>query len=252
MLERSRCIRADELGGLFLCPGATGVHAFTPCDLTCPSPFTQENIVTRRKTMTSLATAATAVTSLVGLSLLSSPAQAANESIHFKMVRSSASVSAGCLHGARAKVTIVSHSQTQTMTIRAHGLPKNTGFDVFVTQLPNAPFGLSWYQSDLESNNEGRAEVTVKGRFNIETFAVAPGVGVAAQPHGDKDASTNPAFAPIHTFHVGFWFNSPKGARRAGCLDTVTPFNGDHHAGPQAMSTRNFPDKRGPLRHLGD
>jgi hypothetical protein len=208
--------------------------------------------VTTRKTMAGLATAATAVTSLVGLSLLGSPAQAANESIHFKMVRSSASVSAGCLHGARAEVTVVSHSQTQKMTIRAHGLPKNTDFDVFITQLPNAPFGLSWYQSDLESSGDGRAKVTVKGRFNIETFAVAPGPGAAPQPHGATDAASNPAFKPIHTFHVGFWFNSPKDAKKAGCLDTVTPFNGDHNAGPQAMSTRNFPDTRGPLRHLGD
>jgi hypothetical protein len=208
--------------------------------------------MTTRKTLTGLITAATAATSLVGISMLGSPANAANESIHFKMVRSSASVAADCLHGAHAKVRIVSHSQTQKMTIKAHGLPKNTNFDVFVTQTPNAPFGVSWYQSDLASNDKGRAKVTVKGRFNIETFAVAPGALPAPRPHGAKDAATNPAFAPIHTFHLGFWFNSPKDAKKAGCLDSVTPFNGDHNAGPQAMSTRNFSDLHGPLSKLGD
>ena len=31
-------------------------------------------------------------------------------------------------------------------------------------------------------------------------------------------------------------------AKKAGCADTVTPFNGDHDAGVQVMSTRNAPD----------
>jgi hypothetical protein len=36
----------------------------------------------------------------------------------------------------------------------------------------------------------------------------------------------------------------------AGCSDTVTPFNGDHTAGIQVLSTRNFADDMGPLRQL--
>jgi hypothetical protein len=64
------------------------------------------------------------------------------------------------------------------------------------------------------------------------------------------DAATNPAFLPVHTFHVGFWFNSPADAAAAGCPATVTPFNGEHNAGVQAMSTRNFADLQGPLRQL--
>jgi hypothetical protein len=206
--------------------------------------------MTSRKTVAGLVAAATVLASLVGLGLLSSPASARNSAINFKMVRSAASVAAGCLVGAHATVHVVSHSQAQTMTISARGLPKNTGFDVFITQLPNAPFGISWYQSDLESNRLGVAKVTVKGRFNIETFAVAPGSAAAPQPHGGADAATNPAFAPVHTFHVGFWFNSPTAAKKAGCLDTVTPFNGEHHAGVQAMSTRNAPALHGPLARL--
>jgi hypothetical protein len=51
----------------------------------------------------------------------------------------------------------------------------------------------------------------------------------------------------VHTFHLGLWFGSPEEAKDAGCSDTVTPFDGDHTAGIQAFSTRNFPDLKGPL-----
>jgi hypothetical protein len=178
------------------------------------------------------------------------PAAAADAGISFSMVRSSAAANANCLSGVTANVKIVSHELNETMTVNAAGLPANTDFDLFITQLPNAPFGLSWYQSDLQSDSHGNAAVTVVGRFNIETFAVAPGTGAAPTPHSSKDAASNPAFAPIHTFHVGFWFNSPADAVKAGCPGTVTPFNGDHTAGIQAMSTRNFADLKGPLSAL--
>jgi hypothetical protein len=176
--------------------------------------------------------------------------QAADPGIAFNMVRSAAVVNANCLVGATASVRVVSHGETETMTVSAAGLPANTDYDLFVIQLPNAPFGVSWYQSDLHANGSGNASVTVVGRFNVETFAVAPGSGVAPVPHPGVDAASNPAFAPIHTFHIGFWFNSPADAAKAGCPTTVTPFNGEHTAGIQAMSTRNFNDTDGPLGRL--
>jgi len=45
---------------------------------------------------------------------------------------------------------------------------------------------------------------------------------------------------------------SPRtvGQHLTGCPDTVTPFNGEHRAGIKALSTRNFPDDRGPLREV--
>ncbi len=191
---------------------------------------------------------------LVGVSVpllaTSTPTQAASPGITFTMVRSTAAVKANCLTGATATVHVVSHELTETMTVRAWGLPAYSKFDLFVTQLPNAPFGVSWYQSDLQADRHGRASVTVVGRFNVETFAVAPGSGAAPTPHPGIDATSNPAFAPIHTFHIGFWFNSPADAAKAGCPTTVTPFNGEHNAGIQAMSTRNFADTDGPLGHL--
>jgi hypothetical protein len=49
---------------------------------------------------------------------------------------------------------------------------------------------------------------------------------------------------------LGLWFNDPADAAAAGCQSTVTPFNGEHNAGVQALSTRNFADAQGPLRQV--
>jgi hypothetical protein len=197
-----------------------------------------------------IASAAVGVAALLGVGgIVAGQADAADPSITFTMVRSGAAEGANCLPAATATVRVVSHGQNETMTLRASGLPALTEFDLFILQLPNAPFGVSWYQSDLETGYDGTATVTVVGRFNVETFAVAPNTGAAPVVH-DTDAASNPPFAPIHTFHVGFWFNSPADAVRAGCPGATTPFNGEHNAGVQAMSTRNFGDLDGPLRHL--
>jgi hypothetical protein len=59
-----------------------------------------------------------------------------------------------------------------------------------------------------------------------------------------------PATAPVHTYHLGLWFNSPADAVAAGCPGATTPFNGDHTAGVQVLNTSNFPNDQGPLRSL--
>jgi hypothetical protein len=64
------------------------------------------------------------------------------------------------------------------------------------------------------------------------------------------DADTNPATEPVHTFHLGLWFNSPEDAAKAGCPNTVTRFNGEHNGGILVLSTANFPVLEGPLRQL--
>ena len=167
----------------------------------------------------------------------------------FEMVRSTAAENAGCLEGAKAEVRIVSLGFAEKMRVRVSGLPPRTTFNLFVIQVPDAPFGLSWYQGDFDTNGRGRASKTFIGRFNDETFVVAPGVAPAPIVH-DTDAGENPATAPVHMFHLGIWFESPADAAAAGCPDTVTPFNGDHTAGIQALSTRNFAPDEGPLRQV--
>ena len=202
-----------------------------------------------RRTLTVLGTAL-----LTGV-LLAGVASAAT-STSFKMVRSSGAVAADCLEGANANVTINSLGPVEVMNVSANHLPPNKEFDLFVTQLPNPPFGVSWYQGDLETDADGHAQGRFIGRFSIETFAVAPESGPAPVVHGDgpfPDASTNPKFAPVHTFHLGMWFNSARAAKAAGCTgdDVIrTPFNGVHNAGVQALSTRNSGNLNGPLRKV--
>jgi hypothetical protein len=146
-----------------------------------------------------------------------------------------------CLPNAHADVTIVRGAQNDTMTISVRGLPKGTGFDLFVIQTPNKPFGVAWYQSDLQTDRHGKGTVVVKGIFNKETFTV--------------DTDPTHAVPPTHQFHLGLWFNSPAKPFNLGCEGTatapiVTPFNGEQHAGIQILNTSNFPDNKGPLSHV--
>ena len=181
-------------------------------------------------------------------------AQGSDKSTSFSMVRSAAAVAANCVKGAEAHVRIVSNGPTETMTVKVEDLPANTDFDFFVIQVPNAPFGLSWYQGDIQTDRNGNGTGQFIGRFSIETFIVAPGAAPAPVVHDDQpfpDANMNPAIPnPVHTFHLGLWFNSPRDAAMAGCANTVTPFNGTHDAGVQVLSTRNFADAKGPLSRI--
>ena len=171
--------------------------------------------------------------------------------IAFDMVVSQAA--RNCLPNAQAQVQIESSGTAEEMVISATGLPPNTEFDFFVIQVPNAPFGLSWYQGDLQSDSNGNALQHFRGRFSVETFIVAPGVAPAPQVFNDPpfpDAAQNPVTGPVQTYHLGMWFNSPIDAQNNGCANTVTPFNGEHNAGIQVLNTSNFPDNAGPLQQL--
>jgi hypothetical protein len=165
-------------------------------------------------------------------------------------------VSAGaktCLPNASAKVTITPAGPVEFMDVTVQGLPANKEFDFFVIQVPKAPFGVSWYQGDIETDKNGRGHQRFVGRFSIETFAVAPGSAPAPVVFHSPpfpDASLNPPFDPIQMYHLGIWFGSPEDAHAAGCPATVTPFNGEHNAGIQALNTSNFPDDQGPLRKV--
>jgi uncharacterized protein YbcV (DUF1398 family) len=191
-----------------------------------------------------------AVLSLLVVALAATAAFAV-DSTSFKMLRSQTAVANDCLEGARAHVDVkTTVTDQQIMDVTVANAPKNTEFEVFITQQANAPFGVSWYQADFDTNDNGFGEVRAKGIFSEELFAVAPG-SVPAPQVDDADAQTNPAFAPVHTYHVGLWFGSPEEAAAAGCPDTVTPFDGGgHEAGIQAFSTRNFGALHGPLRQI--
>ena len=72
---------------------------------------------------------------------------------------------------------------------------------------------------------------------------MAPGVAPAPLVFNNQpfpDALTNPATNPVQLYHLGLWFNRPSDAAMVGALGTVTPFNGEHHAGVQ-YQYKQFP-----------
>jgi hypothetical protein len=170
------------------------------------------------------------------------------QTVTFTMVAAQAT----CLQAATGQVTIMALGPVEHMHVQVTGLPPNTAFDFFVIQVPKAPFGLAWYQGDIETDAYGVGIGEFIGRFNQETFIVAPGSAPAPVLHQapNPDAATNPQTAPVHTFHLGLWFNAPADAVQAGCPGTVTPFNGEHNAGVQVLNTSNYADDQGPLRQV--
>jgi hypothetical protein len=190
------------------------------------------------------------VTVALVMATLAAASAFAVDSTSFKLVRSQSARANDCLDGASANVAIRTTGQdNQIMDVTLNHMPKKTAFTLFVIQQPNSPFGISWYQGDIDTDNHGHGEARFIGIFSEELFAFAPG-SVRAPQVDNQDAATNPTFKPVHTFHLGVWFASSAGAERAGCSDTVTPFDGDHEAGIQALSTRNFKALHGPLRKI--
>lgn len=148
----------------------------------------------------------------------------------------------------QARVTVFRGQLNDTLVIQAQNIRPGLGFDLFTTERTNLlsdhsvdpafnnKFGLSWYQSDLQADSQGKIRAVIQTVLLDEIFGF------------DSDLN-NPA--PINTFHLGFWFNDPNDATVDGCTFDVThptPFNGEHNAGPLAMSSA--PDaatKLGPL-----
>jgi hypothetical protein len=199
------------------------------------------------KLRSSVGTTAVAAAFLVGLAGMS--ASAREKKFEFPMMRGAKLVASGCLPNAAARVTVKPGGPVEVMDVDVEGLPANTEFDFFVIQKPGAPFGLAWYQGDIETDDDGAGHGRFIGRFNEETFIVAQGSVPAPLVHNNAfpDAGTNPVTDPVHTFHLGLWFNSPVDAANAGCPADVTPFNGEHNAGIQVLNTSNFLDLQGPL-----
>ncbi len=161
-------------------------------------------------------------------------------SFKFNLVPSSPAIKA-CLPHASGSVTIIPNSLNDTMEVHVSGLAPRTGYDLFVIQLPGKPFGVSWYQSDLQTDKSGEGSVTVKGIFNKETFSISPG--------------GTTTFGATHQYHIGLWFNDPQVPFKLGCepgatSPIVTPFNGEQNAGIQVLNTSNFPNNAGPLSHV--
>jgi hypothetical protein len=184
----------------------------------------------------------------LSLLLTMSPLKAnSKDDVTFKMVVSAGA--ATCLPNASATVNIRSAGEVEIMDVTVEGLPPRTDFDFFVIQVPKNPFGIAWYQGDIQTDRNGRGRAQFVGRFSIETFALANGSANAPVVFS-ADASSNPSFNPVQMYHLGLWFDSPNDAMAAKCPATNTFFNGQHNAGLQVLNTSNFADDHGPLRDV--
>ena len=123
----------------------------------------------------------------------------------FDLVRSPALASSpDCVANASGRAQIQEAGPVQILNVEVQGLPPNTDFDFFVIQVPNGPFGMAWYQGDIETNRKGFGHGTFIGRFSIETFVVAPG-STDAPLTFDKNfpsVSPNPETGPIQMYHL--------------------------------------------------
>jgi hypothetical protein len=198
---------------------------------------------------------------MASAALLTVQAQSQPTTITFPMVKSN-SIIAGknkantnCPFNPHAQVTDHTLGTVENLEVLVWGLPKDTDFVIFNIQVPNAPFGLAWYNGDILTDQNGIGVTNIVGRFNIGTFVVS----LAALP--SPQVFTNPPFpdsktgadtnGPVQIYHLGIWFNDPNDAKKAGCTNvTTTPFTSNHQAGPQVLNTGTYPDNKGPLLQL--
>jgi hypothetical protein len=195
----------------------------------------------------------TLVLSLLIMAMVVGTAAAKTRKFEFDMVRSTAAAAAKCLPKASGEVKVTELGPVEILDLEVDHLAPNTTYSFFVIQVPDKPFGIGWYNGEVETNAAGKGRQRFIGRFNDETFAIAQDVAPAPVVHTDQpfpDAAKNPAFNPVHTFHLGLWFSDPQDAAKAGCTNAVTPFDGDHIAGIQVLSTRQFAPDAGPLRQV--
>ncbi|HEY2596825.1 MAG TPA: hypothetical protein VGK33_23255 [Chloroflexota bacterium] len=143
-----------------------------------------------------------------------------------------------------AEVAVDRGELNDTLKLHLKNIKPGLAFDLFTVQRSNKladgtpdpsfkNFGLAWYQTDVQADNNGDANVTIKTILLDQIFGFDPDVSLA----------------PTNTFNVGFWFNDPNDAAACGFdVSKPTPFNGEHHAGPLAMiSTPDATTGLGPL-----
>jgi hypothetical protein len=155
-------------------------------------------------------------------------AQDRREPFKFNLVTPSATIAA-CVPNAKATVTVLPGEETRgvdTFDLKVDGLVPNTAFTVFLTELPDLPFGASEYIGEFTTNAAGKGSLRVDSIIN-EAFASTIVSGVRTR------AELN---------HVVIWFADP--AADDVCFGPgggpVTPFDGDNEAGATILSSKNF------------
>ena len=109
--------------------------------------------------------------------------------------------------------------------VRAHNLPPERDFTVFLLEQPGAPFGAAEYIGDFSTNKNGDGQNT----FNLIVQEAFSSTIVSGQR------------VRVDLNEVGVWFGDP--ADDDFCLGTgggpVTPFDGDNEAGVQVFNSAN-------------
>ena len=66
-----------------------------------------------------------------------------------------------CLPNAQGAVIVHTFGNVENLTVFIFGLPPNTDFVLFIIQVPNAPFGLAWYNGDIMTDDTGTGVINV-------------------------------------------------------------------------------------------
>src|SRR5262249_50106335 len=145
------------------------------------------------------------------------PIHARAQSVAKKPITFTMVVSAGaakCLP--KATATVVDHTigPVEDLSVFVSGLPPNTDFDFFIIQVPTAPFGLAWYQGDIQTNKSGKGVGRFVGRFSSETFIVSLGAIPSVNEFPSPPAvlpqyPVGVAVDPVQIYHLRLWFNTP-------------------------------------------
>jgi hypothetical protein len=152
----------------------------------------------------------------------------------FNLVPASAAIEA-CLPNASAEVTVSlkeAITGTDTLELNASGLPPNTTFVVFLTELPEPPFGAVQYIGDYTTNAQGIGHVRINTIVE-EAFS-------SQLVDTDCDPTTPDVRVRKELNHVVNWFADPEADDFCfGPGQPPTPFDGDGEAGNAVLSSRN-------------
>jgi hypothetical protein len=135
------------LGKTVHTPVRTSTTGSRPCAPQCATPTRIRTPRLQRQLWAVVVAAALSLVSLAPGQGVAAPAAApVYNSFLFDLVPSQGAQT--CLPKAPGQVTLTSLGPVETMHVEVSGLPPDTEFDLFVIQVPDFPFGLSWYQGD--------------------------------------------------------------------------------------------------------
>jgi hypothetical protein len=149
-----------------------------------------------------------------------------SEDVRLALTPSSAQL-AQCMPNAKLDVTVRLTTDTRgfdRFDIRAHHLPPDRDFTVFLLEQAQSPFGAAEYIGDFSTDANGEGHNT----FHLivqEAFSSTLVGGSRVR---------------VDLNRVGVWFADP--ADDDFCLgpnSPITPFDGDNEAGVQAFNSRN-------------